>query len=58
MILKHTPYWDSKYFTYTTDGHPSKYEIYFLEDELTTVFIDGNISRQQTLDEIRDRAKI
>jgi nicotinamide phosphoribosyltransferase len=58
MILKHTPYWDSKYFTYTTDGHPSKYQIYFLEDELKTVFIDGNISRQQTLDEIRDRAKI
>lgn len=58
MILKHTPYWDTKYFTYTTEGHPTKLEMYKDEDVLEVVYKDGVLIRDMTFDQIRENAKL
>lgn len=55
MILKHTPYWDSKYFTYTEDNHPTKMEMYKDEDELQLVYRNGVLFNETTMSEIRER---
>jgi len=58
MILKHTPYWDSKFFTYTTESHPVKYEMYAEDDVLQDVYSDGELLRDQLFDDVRNNALI
>ena len=57
MMLKHTPYWvNTDYFTYTTDDHPAKYEMYLeTEDTLRIVYVNGHVEGIESLSQIRER---